>query len=140
VLVAFGAEEWGLRGSRAFVASWPKDEPIVAMINADTVGRRGVPDVSIVGVSKHPRLAQVVSAAIEQANLDAGKDIDKFAFAHGSDHWSFHEAAIPAVDLWSGDYAVMHTKNDTGDGVDEAKVARIGRAMALAAFGVAGGF
>ena len=140
VLVAFGAEEWGLRGSKAFVDAWPKDEPIVAMINADTVGRRGVPDVSIVGVSKHPRLAQVVAAALEQANLDVGRDIDKFAFAYGSDHWSFHEAKIPAVDLWSGDYAVMHTANDTAEGVDEAKVARVGRAMALAAFGVAGGF
>jgi hypothetical protein len=140
VLVAFGAEEWGLRGSRAFVAGWPKDEPIVAMINADTVGRRGVPDVSIVGVSKHPRLAQVVAAAVEQANLDAGKDIDRFAFAYGSDHWTFHEAGIPAVDLWSGDYSVMHTANDTADGVDEAKVARVGRALAISAFGVAGGF
>jgi aminopeptidase N len=140
VLVAFGAEEWGLRGSKAFLEAWPKDQPIVAMINADTVGRRGVPDVNVVGVSKHPRLAQVVAAAIEQANLDVGRDIDKFAFAHGSDHWTFHEAKIPAVDLWSGDYAVMHTANDTPDGVDEQKAARIGRAMALAAFGVAGGY
>ena len=140
VLVAFGAEEWGLRGSKAFLAAWPKDEPIVAMINADTVGRRGVPDVNVVGVSKHPRLAQVVTAAIEQANLDVGRDIDKFAFAHGSDHWTFHEARIPTVDLWSGDYAVMHTGADTPDGVDEQKVARVGRALALAAFGVAGGF
>jgi Zn-dependent M28 family amino/carboxypeptidase len=137
--VAFGAEEWGLRGSRAFVAGWPKDEPIVAMINADTVGRRGVPDVSVVGITKHPRLAQVVAAAVEQASLDVGKDIDRFAFAYGSDHWTFHEAGIPAVDLWAGDYAVMHTANDTADGVDEAKVARVGRAMAISAIGVAGG-
>lgn len=140
VLVAFGAEEWGLRGSKAFVERWPKDQPIVAMIEADTVGRRGIPDVSVVGVSKYPRLAQVMSAALEQANLDVGKDIDKYAFAYGSDHWSFHEAGIPAVDLWSGDYAVMHTANDTADGVDEMKVSRIGRALAMAALGISGGF
>lgn len=140
VLVAFGAEEWGLRGSAAFVASWPKDQPIVAMINADTVGRRGVADVNVVGVSKHPRLARTVAAALEQANLDVGRDIDAFAFAYGSDHWSFHEAGVPAVDLWSGDYQVMHTAGDTADQVDEAKVSRIGRALALAAMAVAGGF
>jgi hypothetical protein len=140
VLVAFGAEEWGLRGSKAFVDAWPKDQPIVGMIQADTVGRRGVADVNVVGVSKHPRLAQVVAAALEQSNLDVGKDIDKYAFAWGSDHWSFHEAGIPAVDLWSGDYAVMHTAGDTAEGVDEMKVSRVGRAMALAAFAVAGGF
>ncbi len=140
VLVAFGAEEWGLRGSRAFLDAWPKDQPIVAMINADTVGRRGVGDVNVVGISKHPRLGRIVSAALEQANLVVGGDIDRFAFAWGSDHFTFHEAGIAAVDLWSGDYAVMHTAADTPDGVDETKVSRIGRALAMAALGVAGGF
>lgn len=140
VLVAFGAEEWGLRGSRAFLDAWPKDQPIVAMINADTVGRRGVGDVNVLGVSKHPRLARTVAAALEQANLVVGADIDRFAFAYGSDHWSFHEAGVQTVDLWSGDYAVMHTAADTADGVDEAKVSRIGRALAMAALAVAGGF
>jgi len=139
LVVAFGAEEWGLRGSRAFVESWPKEEPIVAMVNADTVGRRGVGEVNIVGVSKHPRVARVVAAALEQSQLTVGRDIDRFAFEHGSDHFSFHEAGIPAVDLWSGDYAVMHTAADTPDGVDERKVSRIGRAMALAAIALAGG-
>jgi Zn-dependent M28 family amino/carboxypeptidase len=140
VLVAFGAEEWGLRGSKAFLERWPKDQPIVAMIQADTVGRRGIPDVSVVGVSKYPLLAQVVSAALEQANLVVGKDIDQHAFAYGSDHWSFHEAGIPAVDLWSGDYAVMHTENDIAEGVDASKVSHIGRALAMAAIGIAGSF
>jgi len=141
VLVAFGAEEWGLRGSKAFVDAWPKDQPIVAMINADTVGRRGVQEVNVLGGSKHPRLARTVAAALEQAFLDVAKDdIDKYAYAWGSDHWSFHEAGIDAVDLWSGDYAVMHTAGDTADGVDAVKVSRIGRALAIAAFAVAGGF
>jgi hypothetical protein len=141
VLVAFGAEEWGLRGSKAFVDAWPKDQPIVAMINADTVGRRGVQDVNVLGGSKHPRLAKIVAAALEQSFLTVAKDdIDKYAYAWGSDHWSFHEAGIDAVDLWSGDYAVMHTAGDTADGVDAVKVSRIGRALAIAAFAVAGGF
>lgn len=139
VLVAFGAEEWGLRGARAFLAE-SGGEAVVAMINADTVGRRGVGEVNVVGVSKHPRLAKVVAAALEQSGLLVGPDIDRHAFAHGSDHWAFHEAGVPAVDLWSGDYGVMHTPRDTADGVDEAKVSRVGRAMALAAIGAAAGF
>ena len=96
--------------------------------------------VSVVGVSMHPRLARIVAAALEQSGLTVGKDIDRFAFAHGSDHWPFHLAGIPAVDLWSGDYGVMHTKTDTPDGVDEQKVTRIGRALALAVMALAGGF
>ena len=43
-----------------------------------------------------------------------------------------------AIGLWSGDYARMHTKGDTADTVDAAKVARVGRALALAAFALAG--
>lgn len=141
-VVFFGAEEWGLRGSRAFVGAPPAGTArIGAMINADTVGRRGVDGVSVVGITMHPRLGRVVAAAVEQSHLAAGREIDRFAFAHGSDHWSFHEKGIPAVDLWSGDYGVMHTKGDTPDGVDADKVARIGRALALAAMGApAGGF
>jgi len=44
------------------------------------------------------------------------------------------------VDLWSGDYAVMHTSADTVEGVDAGKVALIGRALALSALAVAGGW
>src|SRR5204862_197307 len=83
-----------------FVEAWPQDkEPIVAAINADTVGRREVRDVNVVGITKYPRLGKLVAAALEQSTLDVGKDIDQYAYAWGSDHWCFHEAGIPAVDL-----------------------------------------
>lgn len=136
-VVFFGAEEWGLRGSRAFVAQAPKGS-VTAMLNADTVGRRGVDGVCVVGITVHPALGRVVAAAVEQCHLDLGREIDQRAYAHGSDHWPFHQAGVPAVDLWSGDYLVMDTRADTVEGVDPAKVARVGRAMALAALAAAG--
>ncbi len=139
LVVLFGAEEWGLRGSRAYVAGLPKGA-VVAAITADTIGRRGVADVNVIGISMHPRLAKIAGAAVEQTGLAVGRDIDRMAFAHGSDHYAFHVAGIPAVDLFAGDYAVMHTSSDTPDQVDEQKVARIGRALALAALAVAGGY
>lgn len=137
-VVFFGAEEWGLRGSRAFVAGLAPGA-VRAMVNADTVGRAGVDGVCVVGITHHPALGRVVAAAIEQSGLGAGREIDRYAFAHGSDHWSFHERGIPAVDLWSGDYGVMHSARDTAEGVDAAKAARVGRALALAALAIAGG-
>ena len=82
----------------------------------------------------------IPAAALGQSSLPVGRDIDARAFAWGSDHWPFHERGIPAVDLWSGDYAVMHTSGDTVEGVDAAKVALIGRALALSALAVAGGW
>jgi hypothetical protein len=59
-------------------------------------------------------------------------------YAHGSDHWTLHEAGVPSIGLWSGDYQVMHTKADTRDGVDPAKIERIARALAMAALAISG--
>ncbi len=144
LFVAFGAEEWGLRGSRHYMnslnADYPVEPRVSVALTADTIGHAAVTDVSIVGISKHPRLARVVAAALEQSSFTVGKDIDRFAFAHGSDHYSFHEQGVPAVDLWSGDYQVMHTKRDTLDIVDPKKIARIGRAMALAALALSNSY
>ncbi len=139
LFVAFGAEEWGLRGSRHFVQTM-KPGSVSAVVNADTIGRRGVADVNIVGISHHPRLARVVEAALAQSATNVGKDIDRFAFAHGSDHWPFHEAGLPAVDLWSGDYRAMHSTSDTLEHVDAKKITRIGRAMAVAALALSLGW
>ena len=141
VIVAFfGAEEWGLRGSRAYVATTPEERAPMAVINADTVGARGLDKVYVLGISKHERLARAVTAAMGQSGFGPGKDIDARAYPHGSDHWPFHRAGIPAVTVWSGDYARMNTRHDTLDRVDPAKVTRIGRALALAALAWAGGY
>ncbi|MCG3135817.1 MAG: hypothetical protein HMLKMBBP_03583 [Planctomycetes bacterium] len=133
----FGAEEWGLRGSRAFAASLPEAHGIAAVVNADTVGRAGVDEVSVVGVSMHPAAARVVSAALERSGLAVGRDVDRHAFAWGSDHWTFHQRGIPSIDLWSGDYRAMHTRDDVPEKTDAAKIARIGRAIALSAMALA---
>jgi Zn-dependent M28 family amino/carboxypeptidase len=136
--VFFGAEEWGLRGSRAYVEARRKSGLPAFAINADTVGRVGKNDVHVLGTTHHARLARIVSAALEQAGLEIGRDIDRFAYAHGSDHWTLHEAGVPSIGLWSGDYQVMHTKADTPDGVDPAKIERIARALAMAALAISG--
>jgi hypothetical protein len=130
--VAFGAEEWGLRGSRAFLPAlaasrepFASGPPARAMINLDTIGRQNVNDVHVIGRSKHPELAAPVLAALAKAGFGTGKDIDRMAFRHGSDFWPFHVAGMPAIGLWSSDYRVMNTAADTLDAVSPEKVARI---------------
>lgn len=128
-VVFFGGEEWGLRGSRAYVASAPA--PAV-VLNADTVGFGEKPDVHVLGLSRHADEARVVEAALRQAGLAVGSDIDRFAYPHGSDHWPFHEAGVPALGLWSGDYATMNTAADTLEHVAPEKVRQVAEALALA--------
>jgi Zn-dependent M28 family amino/carboxypeptidase len=137
VIALFGAEEWGLRGSAHFVAHPPEGFPrIVACLSLDTVGQRGVEEVDVVGRSVYPALGSLAARCLAGAGLGTGRDIDKFAFAWGSDHYSFHRAGIPAVDLFSAEYRTMHTPADTPDTVDPAKVARVARAAAAFALAV----
>jgi Zn-dependent M28 family amino/carboxypeptidase len=134
VVSFFGAEEWGLHGSRAFAASPPDGiPPIVAALNLDTVGQRGVPSVNVVGESIYPALAAVMGRCLAGAGLRRGRDIDRFAFAWGSDHYALHAAGIPAIDLFSAEYRTMHTPEDTTDTVDPDKLVRLARAAAALA-------
>ncbi len=131
ILAWFGAEEWGLRGSRAFAASPPADLPgVVAALTLDTVGRGSVREVNVVGRSIYPALAAVVRRCLAAEGFPEGRDIDRFAFAWGSDHYALHAAGIPAVDLFSGDYPTMNTRADTPEHVDPLKLARLARAAA----------
>jgi len=137
VVALFGAEEWGLRGSRAFLESPVPGAPrVIAVLNLDTVGHRGYPEVHVVGGSVYPALGSLAARCLGGAGLPAGRDIDKFAFAWGSDHYSFHRAGVPSVDLFSAEYRIMDTTADTPDTVDPGKVVRIARAAAAFALEV----
>jgi aminopeptidase N len=137
ILAFFGAEEWGLRGSAHFTANSPEGFPkVVAVLNLDTVGQAGVGEVHVVGGSVYPGLGRLAARCVEGAGLRVGRDIDKFAFAWGSDHYSFHRAGIPAVDFFSAEYRIMHTPSDTADTVDPGKTVRVARAAAAFALSV----
>jgi len=120
------AEEWGLRGSRALAGEYAKS--LLALVNVDTVGAADQTDVYVIGRSHYPHLSARAIACFEAEGFPIGKDIDRYAFAHGSDHWSFHRRGIPSIDLWSGQYRRMNTPADTIDKLDFEKIARISRA------------
>ena len=124
----FGAEEWGLRGSAAAVGEGVDD--LTSLVNLDTVGAADVRQVYVVGRSHHAALAESAIAGLAAEGFAIGRDIDRFAFAYGSDHWPFHQAGVPAIDLYSGSYRRMNTKADVLSLVSPAKVTRIGRAAA----------
>ena len=137
VVALFGAEEWGLRGSKEFIDHPPEGFPkVIAALTLDTVGQKGVADVNIVGASVYPAMGSLASRCLAGAGLKTGRDIDKFAFAWGSDHYSFHRAGVPAVDLFSAEYRTMHTAADAPDTVDPGKVASLARAAAAFALTV----
>lgn len=135
IIVIFpGAEEWGLLGSRFYVRDpiVPVDK-VIAVLNIDSIGR-GDNTLYIVGSSIYPELAGISRKYIVKKGLLEGKDIDRYAFKEGSDHYSFHEAGIPSIDFFSSDYKMIDMPGDDPDKIDFDKIKRIGEVVYQTAF------
>ena len=131
IFIAFAGEEAGRRGSRHYLAHsgrYPADR-CIAMINLDTVGRLGDGKLLVLGAESASEWAHIVRGvgfvtgvemALVQEPLDA------------SDQVSFHEAGIPAIQLFSGPNLDYHRPSDTADKIDSeglVKVATAAREM-----------
>ena len=113
--IAFGAEEIGLHGSRAFVESNDVSD-VVFMLNFDMVARIGE------RAQDGPRFVPGDTALADQAAAVAarlGHGIARGGFPRGasSDHVSFEEAGVPAITVHSGGSEFIHQPGDTIDTV-----------------------
>lgn len=123
-----GAEEWGLKGSRYFVKNPPvRIEKISSVINVDSIGR-GDRTVYFIGSSFYPELGLKIKKHLGD-NLKEGRDIDRHAFKEGSDHYSFHEAGIPCIDIFSSDYKMLDRPGDEPSKIDFKKIRDVGRLL-----------
>lgn len=127
MFVAFTAEELGLYGSRAFVATSRVDpDRMVAMLNMDMVGRNNIDSISVGGMGRSPELAY----ALGEANRSSTRfvitdDVEKDFYR--SDQASFARAGVPVLFFHSGDHADYHREGDNPDRINSAKLARVAR-------------
>ena len=128
LFAALDGEEAGRLGSKRLVETLQRDGiDVRAMVNLDSVGRLGTGKLLVLGTgtaSEWIHIARgagfVTGVTIESVAADPG----------GSDQVSFHEAGIPAVQLFTGPHADYHAPGDTADKVDVdglAKVAAVAR-------------
>lgn len=101
-VIAFGAEEIGLRGSQAYVAEHGVDEAVF-MLNFDMAGR--LDDALIIG---DDALTALLLPVVDGFPIRAGQ-FPPFA---SSDHVSFLDAGVPAVTITSGDDPLIHSAGD----------------------------
>ncbi|MFQ5634459.1 MAG: M28 family metallopeptidase [Gammaproteobacteria bacterium] len=132
VVALFGGEEMGLCGSRQFAAVLESRHPPLARplnaVNVDGVGSGG-DTVYLIGRSYYSALLPPFQKALAGSGLTLGRDIDRFAYPEGSDHWPLHRAGIPAVSVFSADYRAMNTPRDTLDKVDVAHLRKLARVV-----------
>lgn len=134
VLVAFGGEEKGLLGSKAFCSTPPVPlDDVVAMLNMDMIARGERDEVAVLGLDQNPALQKV----LERAQDLSRTGVKKLVLRQGqelwerSDHHSFHERGVPALFFFEGlpitRNADYHTWRDTIDKLDLDKMARTTR-------------
>lgn len=111
-VVAFGAEEVGLFGSRAFVREHQAGSAVF-MMNFDMVAKATRP--TFIGDEPLTRIAAEVA---RQRGLDA-RTITSFGPGTSSDHASFQAAGVAVLMFYSGDDEFIHTAQDNLENVSE---------------------
>ena len=125
VFIAFDGEEWGLTGSGYYTdyPVFPLDKTVL-MINMDTIGRNEPDAIHFLGSQRNHDVRRVAGEIAERTGMKLLDDIE-FAFKYGSDHYSFYEKGIPAIDLTSSYHEDFHRITDTPERVNVDKVAKI---------------
>jgi len=111
-VIAFGAEEVGLFGSRHHVAA-NEVGATRFMLNVDMAGRADGP--IIVGDAG---LTNDILSALETAGVGRSLRAGSFPPFAASDHVSFEAVGIPAVTFNSGDDEAIHSPSDTIERID----------------------
>ena len=124
VFVAFTAEERGRLGSRFFV-----EHPgrfalpgIRGVIDLDTVGRLGAGPLQVLGTGTADEWQHVFRGVsfvtgVESKNVPQPLD--------SSDHMSFVERGIPAVQVFTGAHADYHRPGDTAERIDAEGLVKV---------------
>ncbi|GHA75876.1 M28 family peptidase [Pontibacter akesuensis] len=139
LFVWHGAEERGLLGSRWYVEhpTVPK-ESIVAVLNADMIGRNAPDSAALLGsIPPHRNSTELVDMA-----LNANQEFTKFSLdtswdeaSHPegwyfrSDHLPYARAGIPAIFFTTLLHPDYHTPRDEAEFIDIEKLTRMTRWM-----------
>ncbi|MFZ5906166.1 MAG: M20/M25/M40 family metallo-hydrolase [Nitrospirota bacterium] len=128
IFIAFAGEEAGRRGSKYYVATGKKPDaryPIaetIAMVNLDTVGRLGKNTLLILGSESAKEWVHIFRGAGSVSGADiemAEEGLDS------SDHISFRQAGVPAVQLFAGAHADYHRPTDTAEKIDAEGLVKV---------------
>lgn len=116
-VIAFGGEEVGLFGSRAYVRDHDVGDAAF-MMNFDMVAKATRP--TFIGDEALTRIA----AEIASARGMQARTVTSFGPGTSSDHASFQTAGVPVLMLYSGDDEFIHTAQDDLDNVSEGDLGR----------------
>ena len=115
LVLSFDAEEEGMLGSKAFVASKAfRVADMKFMLNLDMIGRLRDSRLEVQGVAERP----VIRARIDSITRAAGLRAVFLRDAGRSDQTSFAEAGVPVAMLTTGEHGAYHTVRDVANRIN----------------------
>jgi hypothetical protein len=134
LFVAFHAEEKGLLGSFHYVERpLVPLEKTVAMLNMDMVGRSSGSTVQVFGDGHSRLLERIARETLKRAGIEK-PSFGGFQVNARSDHFPFFQKGIPILVYHSDDEGDYHQPTDDADKLTVEVMARIVRAVAMAAW------
>lgn len=118
-VIAFGSEELGLLGSKAYLASLDSAEQdrITAMLNYDALGSGSLE------IGGHFALARRGLEVADEIGIPAIQGIEPPGAS--SDHASFRDAGIPSMFFFGSDFSLIHTPFDTIEAMDPEMMGQV---------------
>jgi aminopeptidase YwaD len=129
-VIAFGSEELGLLGSKAYVNSLESTEQdqIKAMLNFDALGSGSLE------IGGHFELTRHGLEVAEEIGISAIQGIEPPGAS--SDHATFRDAGIPSMFFFGSDFSLIHTPFDT---IEAMNPEMMGQAAAITLSGLLDG-
>lgn len=135
IFAFFDAEEVGLVGARAFVASPPVPlAQIAANVNLDMVSRNDKGELYAAGASPYPQFRPILDALVPHALVTLRQGHDSGGgqndWTSQSDQGAFHAAQVPFVYFGVEDHPDYHKPSDDFDKIEPGFFYRSARTIA----------
>ncbi len=116
IFVAFDAEEWGLRGAKAFVANPPVNiNTIFVNINMDMISHNDKDELYVAGTFKYPNLKKYIDTTSAGIKVLFGHDEPSMGhddWTNQSDQGAFNAKDIPFLYFGVEDHKDYHKATD----------------------------
>lgn len=120
IFVAFNGEEFGLKGSSAFISENLEELKNSKVFNFDMVGATNNIPISIMGGSNDNINTPLIK---EFSNiLKANKNTPNYIFEDASDHALFRKNDIEAITITNNDISKIHTPDDSIKNIDKTSL------------------
>ena len=118
-IVFFDGEEAGRVGSKHYVSTLGAAQPVSAMVNLDTVGRKGERPLLVLDGDSAREWADIVGEIVAASRVQAALSPQG---GGASDHQSFLDVGVAAVRLFSGSHGDEHHSTDTADKIEPSSL------------------